>query len=185
MHQSTTLLLLTMMVLQLATTCPLPTETTETCPSLPQESLSYLQHVQALRTSNDFSLNLNASHADRAFRTLSVEEVREGSLGNISAGCSGNVEYTTVVDGKTGSALSLTCPHTFLCDYNPQRVPAHVYHARCNSSSRSLSDGSKCQEVFYPVVTMTTESCDPLNDETTWQLKTEQVAVSCVHIAAE
>ncbi len=184
MHQSTTLLLLlTMAVLQLTVTCPLPTET---CPSLPQDSVSYAEYLQHLGTLNDYSLHTNISHTDGAFYPHTVSSVvkNTGSLRNINAGCSGrDFNFSKVRDGDTGTTIPLTCPLTFLCDYNPQRVPAHIFHARCISSS--LSDGSECREVFYPVVTMTTESCDPLNDNATWKLTTEQVAVSCAHVAAQ
>ena len=155
--------------------CPIPGDG---CTSLPQDDFSYDEYLDNLPTS-DYMLQLNASRADDlAFNPNAVSSyMATASPAEIRAGCSGWNFNFSILEGAS-RVLDITCPFTFVCDYNPQRVPAHIFHARC--SSRQLSNGIKCREVFYPVVTMTTESCDPLTGEEGWLLKTELVATSCI-----
>lgn len=91
--------------------------------------------------------------------------------------CEGHFNFTSQSAG-----VETLCPWTYECDYNPRRVPAFMFHARCNSAS-PLGDPTRgyCDEVYYPVSYIQAESCDPLGDSnvTDWQLITSFISVSC------
>ncbi len=177
----TVTLVFTMAAQQLAHSCPLPAETCS--PALPTDT-SYNNYLNNL-TVSDYAISLNLTRQDVSFapQVITKTYIERGEQANINEGCSTrDFNFTDLGDANIPTPLKLRCPHTFRCDYNPQRIPAHIYHAHC--LSHELSDGTKCREVFYPVVTVTTESCDPLKegDREAWLLKTEKVAVSCIAI---
>jgi len=160
----------------LASSCPL---SSTTCTSLPQNSIEYDQHLSSLGTL-DYNLAVNATRLDSAFQNPSqLRDILQQTnlpLLEVRPGCEERSFQFTVFSGASGAA-NITCPYTLQCDYNPQRIPAHVFHARCETAE--LANGTKCREVFYPLVTMTTESCDPIG-EGDWLMSTEFVAASCI-----
>ena len=73
------------------------------------------------------------------------------------------------------------CPWEYRCDYNPRRVPAYVYQAQCSREYWLAVDRTlhKCREVYYPVTTLHTEECNPVETTTSWEWRVEMVAVAC------
>ena len=76
------------------------------------------------------------------------------------------------------------CPWRYKCDYNPQRIPAFIFHASCE---RATPQGDQwrgvCAEVYYPISYLETRSCDPLQESSTadseWNLAVGIVPISC------
>ncbi len=163
--------------------CPLPDNSCS--PALPSDTISYYSYLNSLAVTKYTIKSLNLTRHDVSFAPQAVSKsyVEQGPVADVQEGCSiHNFNLTSLHEGSVSTSHKLVCPHTFQCDYNPQRIPSHIFHIRC--LSHTLDNGTKCREVFYPVVSMTTESCDPLNedDNGTWRLKTEKVAVSCIAI---
>ena len=148
--------------------CPLPGND---CQSLPEDTYTYNDYLINVDGNPDFTLSLNYTSEELAFNPMQIPDVlaSETITNDLNPGCSSR--NFTITD-------RVVCPFIYHCDYNPQRIPPYIFHARCISSE--VSDGQKCREVFYPVTTLTTESCDPIGSEEVWQLKTVLVAASCV-----
>ncbi len=81
------------------------------------------------------------------------------------------------------SGLDTPCPWNYQCDYNPQRIPAILFRASCESETPQESELSSfmCREVHYPISYITTTSCDPLQspEDTEWRLEVMVMPTSC------
>ena len=91
-------------------------------------------------------------------------------------GCEGVFNFTSHSVG-----VESPCPWRYKCDFNPQRIPAFIFHASCESPNPQGNqwDGF-CDEVYYPISYLTTRSCDPLQDsEKEWELAAGIVPISC------
>ena len=84
-----------------------------------------------------------------------------------------------VTSGSVG--VDTPCPWTYQCDYDPQRIPAVIFRAKCDSEipRPGVEWNSVCDEVFYPISYIKTESCDPLESNTEWNLVTSVLPISC------
>ena len=76
------------------------------------------------------------------------------------------------------------CPWKYVCDYDAQRLPATLFFARCLQQT----DGRDylCKEIYHPVNTIRTSSCDPRawNSTQEWEWeRTRNIPVGCVAIA--
>ena len=93
-------------------------------------------------------------------------------------GCDGFFNFTSE-DAEVVSA----CPWTYECDYDPQRIPAFLFHAHCSSDVPVASAGpGYCKEVYYLFTYATTKSCDPLQTNEpseAWQLESKLLPVAC------
>ena len=81
---------------------------------------------------------------------------------------------------------SAVCSWKYECDYDPQRLPATLFYARCiNAEERVNEQTFICREVYHPMNTIRTSSCDPLRNSTQeWELeRVQNIPVGCVAIA--
>ena len=149
--------------------CPLPGDD---CPSLPEDTYNYNSYLTSVDGNPNFNLTLNYTRVELAFNPMQLPDMlAQATITNdLNPGCSSH--NFTITD-------QVLCPFTYHCDYNPQRIPPYIFHARCISSE---VEGKRCREIFYPVTTLTTESCDPIGSKEAWQLKTVIVAASCVAV---
>ena len=108
-----------------------------------------------------FNINIHTSHLPQA------------------NGCEGRFNYSSRDSGLQNSP----CPWSYQCDYNPQRIPAILFRARCESSIPQGNDLSRfmCREIHYPISYITTTSCDPLRntEDVEWRLQTDVMPISC------
>jgi hypothetical protein len=78
------------------------------------------------------------------------------------------------------------CPWKYECDYDAQRLPATLFFAKCLYSSVQVNGRDYlCKEIYHPVNTIRTSSCDPLRNSTQeweWE-RTRNIPVGCVAIA--
>ena len=92
-------------------------------------------------------------------------------------GCEGFYNFTSKTIG-----VDTVCPWSYQCDYDPMRIPPFLFLARCESSSPMGNQGpGYCDEVYYIVSYVTTQSCDHLNDRSgeAWQLGSKLLPVAC------
>ena len=93
-------------------------------------------------------------------------------------GCENRFNFTSQRSG-----FNSPCPWRYQCDYNPQRIPAILFRARCENETPQGNDMDSfmCREVYYPVSYITTASCDPLqsSSDTEWKLETTVMPISC------
>ena len=79
------------------------------------------------------------------------------------------------------------CPWKYECDFDPQRIPAVLFYDKCIDRTANVNSREYiCKEVYYPVNTIRTSSCDPLHNSTQhWEWESvKQVPVACVAISA-
>ena len=169
------IMMLTFPVISLC--CPIPTG----CSNLPNIT-QYAKHSSTL---DPFQLFLNISttrgHTFRpqAFQSTLYLENMMNTAHHAANGCSGIFNFTS-----SSAGVDTPCPWTYQCDYNPQRIPAFIFHAHCESSTPEGEEGRPgriCGKVYYPVPYMTTTSCAPLGEEldSEWTLETGIFPVAC------
>lgn len=75
------------------------------------------------------------------------------------------------------------CPWRYECDYDPQRIPATLFYVNCTNRTVTVNGiHYRCREVYYPVNTIRTSSCVPLQNSTQdweWE-RIQNVPVACV-----
>ena len=153
--------------------CPIPTGCTN-LPNIPHYTIQsrLLQLTVNISTTRGYS-----------FRPQAVQPTLHSSNMNmgqpiISNGCEGLFNFTS-----RNVSVETPCPWRYKCDYDPQRIPAFIFHASCESPNPQGSewDGEFCEEVYYPVSYLKTKSCDPLDDsgESEWTLETTTLPVAC------
>lgn len=153
--------------------CPIPTG----CANLPN-ILHYTSQSQLLQLSVNISTTRGFNFRPQAVRpTLHTGNMNMGQP-ITSNGCEGLFNFTS-----RNVSVETPCPWRYECDYNPQRIPAFIFHASCESPNPQGSewDGEFCEEVYYPISYLKTNSCDPLeeNEESEWSLETTTIPVAC------
>ena len=81
---------------------------------------------------------------------------------------------------------SATCPWKYECDYDPHRIPAVLFFAKCTYPMVTVDNHVHlCREVYHPVTTIHTSSCDPLRNSTQeWEMeRLKNIPVACVSIS--
>lgn len=157
--------------MSLSMCCPI------TCAEVPN-LVQYLQTSEVQRTPLQVKVNVSTTRG-LAFQPNLIPQDLKNKDGALSKpnGCSGFYHFTSKQTG-----VDTVCPWSYQCDFDPQRIPAFLFHARCNSTSptENMWEGY-CEEVYYPISYMRTESCDPLaaSQEKAWSLVTSLVPVSC------
>lgn len=153
------------------------------CTELPNID-SYLSHRGPLQA----KVNISTTTAhDLTFRPnffedlISQEHIRTYQSTPEVNGCEAMYNFTSQSVG-----VESPCPWRYLCDYNPQRIPAFIFHAHCDDvipQGREWINREDriCKEVYYPVSFITTTSCDPLEntESTVWRHATTTIPVSC------
>ena len=78
------------------------------------------------------------------------------------------------------------CPWKYECDYDAQRLPATLFYARCLNRTVTVNGRDYyCTEVYHPMSTIRTSSCDPLRNSTQeweWE-RVKNIPVGCIAIA--
>ena len=164
------MLLVMVTSLHVGFSCPIPTG----CSNLP----NITQYAQESLNSDLLQLMVNISTTKgHAFRpqgfqaTLYAENMNNRRL--VTNGCEGIFNVTSSSVG-----VDSPCPWRYQCDYNPQRIPAVLFHASCESATPQGGRGGVCNEVHHPIPYITTESCDPLGDSE-WSFEVAILAVGC------
>lgn len=157
--------------------CPIPTSTG--CSNLTNISQYIRESPQQelLQLAVNISTTQGQTFRPQLFQlTLSAANMMHVRTPVID-GCAGMFNYTSQSAG-----VDSPCPWRYQCDYNPQRIPAFFFSARCNSATPQGSGLSGvCEEVHYPINYIMTGSCDPLGDSLNneWSLQTTVLPVSC------
>ena len=167
-------MLLPLILPWIVSSCPIPGG----CTGLPNISQyrNYSLNNQLLQ----LSLNISTTNG-HTFRpqgvqpTLYTENMNMGSQ-HTHNGCDNIFNFTSRDVG-----VESPCPWRYKCDYNPQRIPAFIFHASCE---RATPQGDQqrgvCEEVHYPISYIMTRSCDPFNSEDVeWLLETTTLPVVC------
>ena len=92
----------------------------------------------------------------------------------------GNINFS---DSYLQSAM---CSWRYECDYDPHRIPATLFFAKCISSTVTVEDHThNCREVYHPIATIHTSSCDPLRNNTQeWEMeRLMNIPVACVTVS--
>jgi len=137
-------------------------------------------YTRSSETSGSIELSVNIStskgHTFRPEAFLPALYTEHMMSSRLSAnGCDGFFNFSSEDVGYHGA-----CPWNYQCDYNPQRVPAFLFNAHCSSDNPLTGGAGYCKEVYTLVSTMTTESCDPLEeDDAQWQLESKLLPVAC------
>ncbi len=145
------------------------------CLSLPEDTITYIKTALERRTPLQATVNVTTTRGYN-FRpqTISYEIGRADEQQEVS-GCPYN--FTS-----SDTGVETPCPWSYQCDFDPQRIPAFIFHAHCDSATPQgdVMHGF-CDEVYYPVNYIKTESCDPLgnSDGVEWKLDSKIIPVSC------
>ena len=151
------------------------------CPTSSVELLSlsnYVGTAELQRSPLQVTVNVTTTRG-LVFQPALIAQVLKNKHGVLPEpnGCNGFYNFTSQNTG-----LDTICPWSYQCDFDPQRIPAFIFHAHCDSSSPKggLWQGY-CEEVYYPITYMTTESCNPLtpSQDRNWTLTTRLVSASC------
>jgi hypothetical protein len=130
-------------------------------------------HPNPLQTTVNVSTQIDLIFQPQRFP---VETQNANNILSEANGCEG------VFNNFTSHSVGVEspCPWSYKCDYNPQRIPAFIFHATCKSPDPQGSEGF-CEEVYYPISYLTTRSCDPLEDSGNeeWELAAGIVPISC------
>ena len=70
-----------------------------------------------------------------------------------------------------------SCPWGYRCDYDPQRIPQYLHHAKCLPTVHN----SRLVSYPVPVLRMVQPNSDPLHStNTTWRWEMEVIPVGCI-----
>jgi hypothetical protein len=164
------ILFLLLAPLHFSTSCPIPTGCIH-LPDIAQYTLQSQNH-QLLQITTNISTSKGYNFRPQAVQpTLHATNMNMGQP-ITSNGCEGIFNFTS-----HNISIESPCPWSYKCDYNPQRIPAFIFHATCKSPDPQGSEGF-CEEVYYPIFYLTTRSCDPLEDSE-WSLETTFLPVAC------
>ena len=142
-------------------------------------STALYHHATPLQARVNVSTDIDLVFRPRRFP---VEIQNANNILQEANGCEGNFNFTSHTVG-----VETPCPWRYECDYNPQRIPAFIFHASCkNPDPTPNPQGNEwdgfCKEVYYPISYLTTRSCDPLQDNTEdaeWELVAGIIPISC------
>lgn len=88
------------------------------------------------------------------------------------------------ITGASNNVIANTiCPWKYECDFDPHRLPATLFYAKCLHSTVNVNQNVyDCTEVFSTMYTIQTSSCDPLSSSTQeWTMKTvKKLPVACI-----
>lgn len=171
------LLLLTAVIV---TSSPCPIGDISGCNRLPNVT-SYSRQIESLGLVElDVNISTTKGHAFRpeGFLPALYTENMMNTKTLSTNGCDGFYNFTSETIGA-----NTVCPWSYQCDYNPQRIPAFLFHARCDSASPVGNPGpGYCNEVYYLVSYVTTQSCNPLDESSAaeiWTLGSKLLPVAC------
>ena len=133
-------------------------------------------HNSPLQARVNISTRTNPVFQPQTFQ--SDIRIAEHNLPVVANGCN---DIFNITSSDTG--IDTPCPWQYQCDYNPQRIPAMIFTARCDDiiPQGSTNEEEVCGEVYYPVTYITTTSCDPIEEieSAEWSLVTEVLPVAC------
>ena len=168
-------LLLSLTLLHTSSCCPIPGDCD--LPNITQYTLQS-QDQELLELTVNISTTQNYVFMPQAFQpTLRAANMNIGRA--TPNGCEGFFNYSS-----SDAGVDTPCPWRYQCDYNPQRIPALIFSARCDSATPQGSAGegdAVCDEVHYPITYIMTTSCNPLDESMNneWSLETTIVPVTC------
>lgn len=164
-----------MVLLGQCSTCPIDIR----CSNLPNITTYNHQALDAeiLQLAVNISTTTGLTFRPNVFKPIFQAHNMDGTSPTVN-GCEGFYNFTSQSAG-----LETPCPWRYECDYNPQRIPAFMFHAHCNSPTpRGGHTEEYCDEVHYPVSYIKTTSCDPLEDNLSsnvWTLETIVLPITC------
>ena len=152
------------------------------CPIGQCAELPIASYFQRARHHSPLQGRVNVSTTENpAFHPQNFLSNIQNAAGNTvqTNGCEGFFNHSS-----SDAGVDTPCPWRYQCDYNPQRIPALIFSARCDSATPQGSAGegdAVCDEVHYPITYIMTTSCNPLEEmeDTEWKLVTSVIPVSC------
>ena len=145
------------------------------------------------KADRELSYNITAEvtidRESNIFRPNAVKNMLKNPPDSTSVRANGNCSGYKEFNSTQFSDLYIqnaVCPWKYECDFDPQRLPATLFYAKCTYPSVTVDRRHfACKEVYFPVNTIRTSSCDPLQNTTqNWEMeRVKNVAVSCVAIA--
>lgn len=163
----------------IATSSACPIGDTSGCNQLPNVTTYTLQTENKGLIALTVNISTTKGHAFRpeGFLPILYTKNMMDTKNPSTNGCDSFYNFTSKTIG-----MDTVCPWSYKCDYDPLRIPPFLFHARCDSSSPVGNPGpGYCDEVYYLVSYLTTQSCDPLEESSgeAWQLRSELLPVAC------
>ena len=146
------------------------------------------------KADRDLTYNITAEvHIDRehnVFRPNSAKTMLKNpppNSGRVQANlnCAGYQPFNNSEVSDTYIQHAL-CPWKYECDFDPQRLPSTLFYAKCLHSTVTVDrQVFACKEIYYPVSTIRTDSCEPLRNSTQeWEMeRVKNIPVACVATA--
>ncbi len=104
------------------------------------------------------------------------------ALNTLTSRCSTDSNLCNDTDISTKSINHLRtydCQWNYTSEYNPQRYPAYILHAKCLTPTNY-----DCWPIYYPVPVLKTSGCNQLAGGE-WHLEFESVAVGCTKLSPD
>lgn len=170
-----TALLISFMLFGLCYSCPIPGD----CTNL-TDSRTYVRTLLDISTALNTTVSI--SPVNVKFRFTDVEsDLRSYPHPNVL-----QENCTEPANQRFSPYNASRCPWYYVCDYNPQRIPPFIYHAKCNSTALidlGNNDLRRCTEVYTMFFYLLTESCDPLAASgTKWKAHSTNIPVACTDV---
>ena len=140
----------------------------------------------------NITAEVNIDREHNLFRSTTVRTMLKNPPSSFTNApqANGQCHWDTDPSTTVGSAMltynvqNAICPWKYVCDYDTQRLPATLFFAR----RLQQTDGRDylCKEIYHPVNTIRTSSCDPRawNSTQEWEWeRTRNIPVGCVAIA--
>ena len=166
---------------------------TSCCPIGPSCTLPSYQELASGKVYGDLTYNItaevNIDRQSKLFRPNTVSNLITNPPDALHAVrpngyCQGFVSFNNSEFRDTYIQGAL-CPWKYECDYDPQRLPATLFYAKCLSNSVTVDQRVYlCREIYHPISTIKTRSCDPLSNSTQeWEWEgMKNIPVGCVAI---
>ena len=169
---NTAAILIPFMLLGLCYSCPIP----GACNNLP-DIATYGSTIAHNPPNLNTTVGISHTNVQFSFAALRNDLINPQPT-VLQDNCTGNA-------GRHFSAYNTSrCPWYYVCDYNPQRIPPFIYHAKCNTTEPANTDDRRvCTEVYSLFFYLTTESCVPLaSSETQWTGQSTYIPVACTDV---
>lgn len=170
-----------LILLRLSSSCPIG-------PGCLLLSYNELANGKADRDLNhNITAEVNIDKENSVFRPNAVKTMLKNPPDYRSVRANGHCHgYQTFSNNEVSSYYLQTaiCPWRYECDYDPQRMPATLFYVKCTNRTVTTAPERhyNCREVYYPVNTIRTSSCDPLRNSTQeweWE-RIQNIPVACV-----
>jgi hypothetical protein len=127
------------------------------------------------------AVNIIPEGRDEALRSLIASSLGSQHKSTSYTKCKQQVPVQTTFSKRS------ICSWTYECDYDPRRIPSHIYHSVCPGHSEYINEMEyQCKSIRNPIKVLKFKECgEQENTTSTWAMTDYIVRVGCTLIEVQ